>query len=473
MTDTSSNSSVSEIEDSDLDGSSVCGGQRLPIFGRKDELKPQSTATTRQLRRRDPSDRVDYNVENHYLALEAALEPANDEEERPSIKREHRQDTIRMGSLKRGAWQPAASKNLGNSNKRRKRADVPQDKPEDGQKKDRDEGAQDRAGESRAVVVLDCAGPRFSSAPLQHTPTRAHALGTRPRIFNRSLPDLFTYGLKLDDSVLPDINVDGQALPNPGFLSTAISDNLQLLVCHPVWEGSLSLVRYALQVAVMHRVPGHIFPIAPLPNLTSRVTVMRNPSLAGHPMLARDFDFASYEMSHPCARPMIQQLCDILEESVEKEDFHEADAGFREKTLFLLRVQDIQAVINSTNRLAVNGMPVFRTCHDYFLHHKSLAQAERDHRASIDELEALKRHKKEWVLATRRKWIVSSRHWRQESTGVAPPAEDEPGAYDMPEGDACPAHLYCEQLGRSEAHLALMRGTIWPLIKTPPPVFGL
>ncbi|KAL2176864.1 uncharacterized protein P884DRAFT_308647 [Thermothelomyces heterothallicus CBS 202.75] len=433
MTDTSSNSSVSDIEDSDLDGSSVCGGQRLlPIFGRKDEIKPQSTAITRQLRRRDPSDRVDYNVENHYLALEAALEPANDEEERPSIKREHRNDTTLMGSLKRGVWQPAASKNPGNSNKRRKRADVPQDKPED------------------ELMLWELV----------------------PRIFNRSLPDLFTYGLKLDDSVLPDINVDGQALPNPGFLSAAISDNLQLLLCHPVWESSLSLVRYALQVAVMHRVPGHIFPIAPLPNLTSRVTVMRNPSLAGHPMLARDFDFASYEMSHPCARPMIQQLCDILEESVEKEDFHEGDAGFREKTLFLLRVQDIEAVINATNRLTVNGMPVFRTCHDYFLHHKSRAQAERDHRASIDELEALKRHKKEWVLATRRKWIVSSRHWRQESTGVAP-AEDEPGAYDIPEGDACPAHLYCEQLGRSEAHLALMRGTIWPLSKTPPPVFGL
>ncbi|KAL2158598.1 hypothetical protein VTH06DRAFT_4080 [Thermothelomyces fergusii] len=496
MTDTTS---ISSESDPSSDSDFAC--HLFPSLP-KEKPKPRSTSTNRWLRPRCPSNRVDYNVENQYLALNTVLEPETGEKQSSSGKGGIKNST-RVRPLKRSASQAAVSKNLESGGKKGKSANGPHDKPGGGRNKDMDEGVPDRAGEfwGAAEETEKQLSTTMSHIPdLLWSPVHAHLLQQSwtardraalqrhcsanrkelvlwelvPRIFGRSLPDLFTYGLKLDDSVLPDIHADGQALPNPGFLSAAVSDNLQLLLCHPVWEGSLSLVRYALQVAIMNRVPGHIFPIAPLPNLKSRVDVMKNAIPADQPALARDIDFASYEMSHPCARRTIRQLCDILEESVEKEDRHEGegDDGFREKTLFLLRAEDIQAVINAANRLAVNGMPVFRTCHDYFLHHKSLVQAERDGRGSPDEVEALKRHNKEWVLATRRRWITSSRHWRRGSAGDAP-AVDEPGAYDIPEGDACPTHLYCEQLGRSEAHLALLRGTVWPLSKTPPPVFCL
>jgi hypothetical protein len=164
---------------------------------------------------------------------------------------------------------------------------------------------------------------------------------------------------------------------------------------------------------------------------------------------------------------MIQQLCDMLAETVEKEATE--DPRLSAKILFLLQDTDIQAVISAVDRLTDNGMKPARTCKDYLLHYNSTAEHRRSSSTARCDLEILKRNNKAWMLATRRNWIMAVRHWKRNAEA----AEDETRAYDIPEGDAYPAHVYCEQLGRSEAHLALLRGTIWPLSKTAAPELGL
>jgi hypothetical protein len=281
------------------------------------------------------------------------------------------------------------------------------------------------------------------------------------QIFSKSLADLFTYGLKIDDSSWPQTTSpdDQPVIEYEHCPSPALCGSLQALLCHPIWEGNLSLVRYTLQTAIMHRVPCHIFPIAPLPDSPERSAFVSELLAVNATKWAEDANFMAYTMSEPLTRPAIKQLCDNLHRHVER-GYVSSTSFDRQEMLFLLRNTDVQAVIKTLDQLKTHGSA---TCMDHVIQYKAKIHGQNNPDTVEAKIARLGRWRKDWILATRRKWIIATRHW---NNGGAASSEDEARAYDIPEGDPYPAHLYCEKLGATKRHVELLRGTIWPLSKT-------
>jgi hypothetical protein len=289
--------------------------------------------------------------------------------------------------------------------------------------------------------------------------------------FKRPLPDLFTYGLKPDSSTSWDARKDPKSKSpsfdwHPGFYATDFRNTLITLICHPIWEGQLSLLRYALQIAAMHRVPGHIFPIAPLPDSFTRSNMVRSALQSKTEQgveTARNINFFAYEQAHPCSRPMFRLLCEILERNVKKDTASTPDR--RDQTLFLLRSDDMRAVLSAINNMKFNGnQKIFASSevnNQSYLRFGNRKEA----LCSWKDTKTLERYHKDWILSTRRKYIMATRHWKR---GVQAP-EDEPRAYDIPDGDPYPPHVYCPQVGATAQHLEMIRGLVWPLSKMPVP----
>lgn len=280
-------------------------------------------------------------------------------------------------------------------------------------------------------------------------------------IFSQSLADLFTYGLKIDDSSRPRTSSlnDNPVIEYKHCPSSTLCKSLQALLCHPIWEGDLSLVRYTLQTAIMHRVPHHIFPIAPLPNSPERSQFVEELLAGNATKWADDANFLAYKMSEPLTRPAIKRLCDNLPQHVER-GYTTSTSFSRQGMFFLLINADVQAVIKALDQLKTHGSA---TCIDRLIEYKVKMHAHHSSNTVEAKQARLARWRKDWILDTRRRWIMANRHWKN---GAAASAEDEARAYDIPEGDPCPAHLYCEKLGATEKHVELLRGTIWPLNET-------
>jgi hypothetical protein len=197
--------------------------------------------------------------------------------------------------------------------------------------------------------------------------------------YQRHPYDLFKYGLKYDDSVLRDREVkmpSGQVhkCKNPGYLSQSICESLELLLAHPIWNRDLSLVRYALQIAVMHRVPGHITPIWPCV-YSDACYAVRDAYLAEDQVeAADDISFVAYANSSPHTRPEIRELCVIIDKTVQKDKpISRPDDGDlpREQVLFLLQHKDVTTVKEAIAAMRWDGRPRYRSCETHLEEYKS------------------------------------------------------------------------------------------------------
>jgi hypothetical protein len=156
---------------------------------------------------------------------------------------------------------------------------------------------------------------------------------------------------------------------------------------------------------------------------------------------------------------MIRLLCEILERNVKQDTASTPDR--REQTLFLLRPEDMRAVLSAINNMKVNGnQKIFASSEVYtesYLRFGNRKEALR----SWKDTKTLERYHRDWILSTRRRYIIATQHWKR---GVHA-AEDEPRAYDIPDGDPYPAHVYCPQVGVTAEHQEMIRGLVWPLSK--------
>ncbi|KAL2024569.1 hypothetical protein VTK56DRAFT_7612 [Thermocarpiscus australiensis] len=223
--------------------------------------------------------------------------------------------------------------------------------------------------------------------------------------------------------------VDEQIVSILGHLHWSICKRLSTMLCHPIWQGDISAVRYVLQITTMHRVPGHILPIAPLPPLPER--------------------------SDLGPRPEIKRVCDMLEMIVKEGDPKDGPQH-REQILFHLQDKDVQTVIEALDQMEIYGKKVFNRCDSYLAAYKSSLERGNEEAFPPGGLATLKQWKKAYVLCMRRDWIVAVRHWK----GEVPGPRNEEKAYDITHGDPYPAHLDCEELGVTDAHRELLQGTI-------------
>lgn len=286
-------------------------------------------------------------------------------------------------------------------------------------------------------------------------------------LFGRHPYDLFRYGLKYDDSVLGKITVGGRSFTNPGYLSSSICDKLQTMLCHPIWRADLSRARYVLQIAIMHRVPGHIFPIGPLPVSRARSSFAAELLHEGSTERARHFNFVAYQLTYPGSDPEIESLCEIIKKIVERDDETD-DLQPREQTLFLLQHKDVSTVIEALDQLHTFGQRTYESCDAHLLAYKQTLECGSKGPFPPRDPATLKRWKRDCALPARRDWIVAVRHWEHnvDARGVEDPI------YDIAYVDPPPFHLDCELLEVTDAHRAIVRGTMWPLSKTAPPKRG-
>ncbi|KAG7287025.1 hypothetical protein NEMBOFW57_006525 [Staphylotrichum longicolle] len=164
----------------------------------------------------------------------------------------------------------------------------------------------------------------------------------------------------------------------------------------------------------MHRVPHHIFPIAPLPKSPERSEFIGELLAGNATKWADDANFLAYKMSEPLTRPAIKRLCDNLPQHVER-GYTTSTSFSRQGMFFLLTNTDVQAVIKALDQLKTHGSA---TCIDRLIEYKGKMHCHH----SSDTMEA-----KQARLAH---------------------TEDEARAYDIPK------------------HIELLRGTIWPLNET-------
>ncbi|ETS80085.1 hypothetical protein PFICI_07614 [Pestalotiopsis fici W106-1] len=143
-------------------------------------------------------------------------------------------------------------------------------------------------------------------------------------IFQSTPYDLFTWGLRESDKAQRHL----------------IYRFLGRLLPHPMWEGDLSRLRYALQKAISLRVAGHLEPLGPLPLETAQAIVSANLDYVNRAALALSI-WHSLEMDKQKVGGMFLKALRQVVESEGQDGFEHAD---NDKTLFQLSIEDIQAV---------------------------------------------------------------------------------------------------------------------------------
>ncbi|KLU81978.1 hypothetical protein MAPG_01058 [Magnaporthiopsis poae ATCC 64411] len=88
-------------------------------------------------------------------------------------------------------------------------------------------------------------------------------------LFKTDIPDIFTYGLRLD----PQLEISSQ-LPED---RSEFFARLQDILPHPVFQRSAAHLRFVLQMAVFFNVEGHVEPYGPVPQAASVTSAVLDP----------------------------------------------------------------------------------------------------------------------------------------------------------------------------------------------------
>ncbi|KAK4156069.1 hypothetical protein C8A00DRAFT_12975 [Chaetomidium leptoderma] len=275
-------------------------------------------------------------------------------------------------------------------------------------------------------------------------------------LFQKHPYHLFRYGLK-HDSRKNIILIDGKAVLHP-YLTGPMCLGLHMLMCHPIWNGNMALLRYVLQVAVMHRVPGHIEPVGAMTFTNDLEEIIKSISdVQMRRKLVADY----YERLGPEATPEIRHICEALKKTVKKDPPSSgADGLSAEQKLFLLQPKDTKAVINALDSRSRETNT--KTCVAYLESYRSRMEGGRHGRFPPVHIDTVKEWKKAAYLAVKRNWIASTRRW---CLGV-----EGPFVMDADPDDGYPIHLNLGPvLGNTRDHVDVFRGAIWPLLTEDPP----
>jgi hypothetical protein len=272
--------------------------------------------------------------------------------------------------------------------------------------------------------------------------TMLHLFGQHPYM-------LFRYGLK-HDGRRHELRLNGEKVFTPYLPQTTCVD-LRKLLCHPIWEGDIAVLRFALQTAVAYRVPGHIRPIAAM-----RFSEEDEARLACTQVGEQRGALASeLYNSGPHNRTAVNRLCEALEQVVEKDRDEGDGAGrlTREQQLFLLRSNDVAAVVRALDGLKANGRPVYKQCKKYLEDYKATLVGRQHVVQHPTDLETLKRWKKWFYVGTKRDWVVSK---RQKDAGAV--------RLDVDANDGYPHHFeHAASIAMTRHHRAVLSGAIWPI----------
>jgi hypothetical protein len=233
-------------------------------------------------------------------------------------------------------------------------------------------------------------------------------------------------------------------------------------------------VRYALQVAIMRRVPGHIEPIAPMvynDDFHKFISSLLDKEMH---QLAEEITADFYRSSHhPEAHPEIKQLCELIKKIAQPDQpaGGSGDGLQRDQILFLLQHKNITVVMEALNRMEYLARPKYDPCATYLEHYNSLRDDGNKVPFEPRDLQTLNRWKKECALAVRRDFLVSWRRCIRDKRESEGDDQESPMGFDIALGDDFPDHVTAalfneEALGN---HEQLIRGLIWPLTTVEPP----
>lgn len=269
--------------------------------------------------------------------------------------------------------------------------------------------------------------------------------------------DLFRYGLKLDTSVLHKFAY--KDVPNLNMAATT-TRNLEILMCHPIFKADIAYLRWALQLAIYHRVAGHIFPVAAFPKDTHQRSSGQDPTIRffkhmieSNPggftkgkMIIGDYYYHMLGYAGPAADHDMRRLGTLLEEQLTPA----RPANKEETQLFLLRTQDITAVTSALNSMQEYGCNKFAPCSEYWQRFKK-HRADTTNRCPPCSPNTLCEWKEKCFLHELREKAVKAKLRRR---GVPD------FFFDVEQSGYVPRHVYSGKVSTEQR--AIISGTIYP-----------
>ncbi|KAI4869745.1 hypothetical protein F4820DRAFT_471325 [Hypoxylon rubiginosum] len=183
--------------------------------------------------------------------------------------------------------------------------------------------------------------------------------------FNATPLQLFTYGLKPQGTYVSDLSV---------CLDPEFCLDLERICTHPIWDGDLGKLRYALQSIVRYEVgkERHVAPLGPVPNYGS----MEKLAEAGTPTTLLDLGVKQLDLfykSCPNIDLTFRFLLDSFKEIVKREGKNPRIASNKSHVVFELQPIDLKRVIKGMDNMESPYFPKasVEKHHKYFMQYYS------------------------------------------------------------------------------------------------------
>lgn len=181
--------------------------------------------------------------------------------------------------------------------------------------------------------------------------------------------DLFRYGLQMERTYSSGtVIINGKAEKSVNF-EQAFCTEIQGLLCHPLWDGKIELLRYALQLTIYYRVKDHILPLGPGIDMKQDPTddvwrAIREVEDQEEQMsMIGDYCYETYLQNGPPGHRDIRDLAARLQKTLTPVPAQDPD----DRLLFKLRLSDLTtlktALDGTTTRF---GAPRWSSCTDYW-----------------------------------------------------------------------------------------------------------
>lgn len=179
---------------------------------------------------------------------------------------------------------------------------------------------------------------------------------------------LFRYGLRVDNATHTAQDPDFWLKVKRG-MPKDLAEELLTLLPHPIWDGRIELLRYALQLSVSRRVKQHIRPLGRAVDVVdigvdiyNAIEMLRSDKDESEAdAMLGDYHFEMLMRAGVGADKDMKALDKSLQASIKQEEA----ASPEERLLFLLQATDVEAVRNALDRMYHLGAPKWRPCSDY------------------------------------------------------------------------------------------------------------
>jgi len=271
--------------------------------------------------------------------------------------------------------------------------------------------------------------------------------------------DLFRYGLQVERQRRQGPDAISGKEPKNMNLSQALCMELQSLMCHPLWDGKIELLRYALQLAVYYRVENHISPLGPGIDLKQepKDDVWKSAKAVADPeqrmSIIGDYCYETFLQHGPPGNPYIRELAARLQETLTPVPAKEPT----DRLLFKLRLADLRAVKQALDgTTTMFGAAKWQPCADYWMQYQ--VARTRAWQYPPTSIAQLSEWKQAWFLHAKREKLVRIR-FRERGMGDM--------LLDMPRTDPVPFYVNSRRVTQEQRDV--LYGAVWPTHEEPLP----